>query len=151
MPESTLAKSNVREAVPFFNVKDMPASLHFYVTGLGFRITHAWTPDDPRIIRWCRLQHGEAGLMLQTWWRNGKPGGWPDGKLGEGASVCFMCDDALIIHREALARGLSPSRNPFVGNNLWVVSYTDPDGYCVDFESPTDIAEETEYDPAIHR
>ena len=96
MPNKTLLKPNVREAVPFFNVTNMPASLHFYVDGLGFRITHDWTPDDPKVIRWCRLQHGDAGLMLQTWWRDGKPGGWPDGKLGQGVSVCFMCEDALV-------------------------------------------------------
>ncbi len=30
---------NVRQAVPFFNVKDIAASLRFYVDGLGFTIT----------------------------------------------------------------------------------------------------------------
>ena len=58
MPDETLLKPNVREAVPFFNVTDMPASLHFYANGLGFRVTHVWAPDDPKVIRWCRLQHG---------------------------------------------------------------------------------------------
>jgi hypothetical protein len=32
---------------------------------------------------------------------------------------------------------------PYVGNRLWVTSLTDPDGYRIDFESPTDVAEET--------
>jgi hypothetical protein len=31
-----------------------------------------------------------------------------------------------------------------------VVSFTDPDGFRIDFESLTDAAEETEYDPAMH-
>jgi lactoylglutathione lyase len=150
MSLETLLKPNVREAVPFFNVKDMPASLRFYVDGLGFRITHDWTPDDPSVIRWCRLQHGKAGLMLQTYWRDGKPGGWPEGQLGQGVSVCFMCDDALALMREASQRGLAPSRNPFVGNKMWVVDYVDPDGYRIEFESPTSVPEETEYDPAKH-
>ena len=35
---------NVRLAVPFFNVKDIEASLHFYVKGLGFTITRQWIP-----------------------------------------------------------------------------------------------------------
>ena len=150
MDVSTKLKPNVREAVPFFQVKDMPASLRFYVDGLGFRIALDWTPDDPKVIRWCRIQHGDAGMMLQSYWKDGKPGGWPEGKLGEGVSVCFMCADALAIRKEALARGLSPSRNPFVGNGMWVVSYVDPDGYRLDFESTTDVAEETEFDPSIH-
>jgi catechol 2,3-dioxygenase-like lactoylglutathione lyase family enzyme len=143
-------KPNVRQAVPFFNVKDMPASLRFYLDGLGFRITRTWAPDDPKVIRWCWLKLGDAALMLQAYWRNGAPGGWPESDLGQGVCVCFMCEDALAIRREALARGLAPSRTPFVGNGLWVVSYVDPDGYRIDFESPTDVAEETEYDPALH-
>jgi hypothetical protein len=28
---------------------------------------------------------------------------------------------------------------------MWVVVFTDPDGYKLDFESPTDAPEETEY------
>jgi catechol 2,3-dioxygenase-like lactoylglutathione lyase family enzyme len=146
-PEAT---PNVRESVPFFGVKDMAASLRFYVDVLGFRITNRWTPDDPKVIRWCWLKHGDASLMLQTFWRDGGPGGWPEGTLGQGVSVCLMCDDALEIRRETLARGLAPSRDAFVGNNLWVVGYTDPDGYEIDFESPTDVPEGTEHDPAVH-
>ena len=88
--------------------------------------------------------------MLQAFWRDGGPGGWPEGTLGQGMSVWFMCDDALEIRRQTLARGLAPSRDAFVGNNLWVVGYTDPDGYEIDFESPTDVPEGTEYDPAVH-
>lgn len=63
--------------------------------------------------------------------------------------ICFMCRDALVIYRQALAHGLMPKK-PFVGNGLWVVSVQDPDGFRIDFESPTDVAEETEYDPAVH-
>jgi hypothetical protein len=35
------------------------------------------------------------------------------------------------------------TKEPFVGNHLWVVGVTDPDGYRIDFESPTDVPEET--------
>jgi hypothetical protein len=28
---------------------------------------------------------------------------------------------------------------------MWVVSFSDPDGYRIDFESYTDVPEETEY------
>jgi lactoylglutathione lyase len=68
----------------------------------------------------------------------------PTGKLGEGVSVYFMCKDALAIYREARARGLEAKR-PFVGNGLWVTGLSDPDGYRIFFESPTDVPEETEY------
>jgi catechol 2,3-dioxygenase-like lactoylglutathione lyase family enzyme len=133
---------NVRQAVPFFNVKDIDVSLRFYVQGLGFTITRHWDPDGR--IRWCWLELDRVAVMLQQYWKDGRPGGWPTGPLGEGVSVCFICADAIAIYHEARARGLEPSR-PFVGNNLWVTSFTDPDGYRLDFESPTDVPEETVY------
>ena len=146
MADQGQVKPNVREAVPFFGVTDMAASLRFYIDGLGFRMTNCWTPDGPGKVRWCSLQLGGASIMLQEY----TPEHRPEGKRGEGFTVCFMCEDALAIFREAGARGLGASRHPFVGNNMWVVGFTDPDGYDIDFESPTDVAEETEYDPSVH-
>ena len=146
MADQGQVKPNVREAVPFFGVTDMAASLRFYIDGLGFRMTNCWTPDGPGKVRWCSLQLGGASIMLQEY----TPDHQPKERRIEGVTVCFMCEDALAILRETHARGLAPSRTPFVGNNMWVVGYTDPDGYDFDFESPTDAAEETEYDPSVH-
>ena len=131
---------NVKQAVPFFNVRDIEASLRFYVDGLGFTMTKDWSPEGR--VRWCWLEIGEAALMLQEYWKDGHHHGAPDGPLGQGVSICFMCTDAIAIYHAAIARGLSASR-PFVGNGLWVTSLTDPDGYRLDFESPTDAEEET--------
>jgi hypothetical protein len=90
------------------------------------------------------LQLGDAALMLQEYWRDGRRSGAPDGPLGQGVSICFMCADAIAIYRELLARGVAAER-PFVGNGLWVTSVSDPDGYRLAFESPTDIPEDTVY------
>lgn len=62
--------ANVKQAVPFFGVTNMEASLRFYVGGLGFKMKHWWIPDraedDPDgRIRWCWLQRGDAAVMLQ--------------------------------------------------------------------------------------
>ena len=133
---------NIRQAVPFFNVKDIEASLRFYVEGLGFTITRQWTPGGR--IRWCWLERDGVAIMLQEYWKDGQPGGGPEGVLGQGISICFVCGDAIAVYHDAEARGLNPSR-PFVGNNLWVTSLTDPDGYHLDFESPTDVPEDTVY------
>ena len=65
-------------------------------------------------------------------------------KLGEGFSVEIQCEDALALFLEFLERGLKPSE-PFVGNGLWATSVTDPDGFRLGFESPTDLPEETSY------
>jgi lactoylglutathione lyase len=135
--------ANVKQAVPFFGVSNMEESLRFYVDGLGFDITKKWIDDGK--LRWCWLEIGGAALMLQEFRKEGHDSWRPSCKVGEGVSVCFMCEDALAIHRDAAARGIKVSRNPFVGNALWVVSFADPDGYRIDFESPTCVPEETEY------
>jgi catechol 2,3-dioxygenase-like lactoylglutathione lyase family enzyme len=137
---------NVRHAVPFFRVKDIEASLRFYVDGLGFTVTRHWNPEGR--IRWCWLEHGHAAIMLQQYWKDGRPGGWPTGLLGKGVSMCFMCADAIAVYREARAHGLTAS-TPFVGNRLWVTSLVDPDGYRLEFESPADVPEETVYSEGV--
>lgn len=125
---------NVTQAVPFFGVRDIEASVRFYVDGLGFTKTIEWTPEGK--LRWCWLELGEAALMLQ------EDAQLPGGKLGEGVSIVFMCRDAIAIYHELTARNIDASR-PFVGNGLWVTTLTDPDGYQLQFESPTDAPEES--------
>jgi len=49
-----------------------------------------------------------------------------------------MCVDAIGIYRDLISRGVAAQR-PFVGNGLWVMSVRDPDGYRLEFESPTDV------------
>jgi lactoylglutathione lyase len=142
-PQPTLSEANVRQAVPFFMVTNMEASLRFYTEGLGFRIDKTWTPDGK--IRWCWLTLDDTSIMLQEY----NPARIPTNKLGEGVSVCFQCRDAIALYHQFTARGITV-KHPFVGNGLWVVVTTDPDGYTLDFESPTDVPEETLYDPEQH-
>jgi catechol 2,3-dioxygenase-like lactoylglutathione lyase family enzyme len=134
-PAEVKAEANVAQAVPFFGVTNMEVSLRFYVDGLGFALTRKWIDDGK--LRWCWLQLGGAALMLQEFTKK------PESKVGVGVSVCFQCKDALAIYHETKARGLTP-KHPFVGNGMWVTAFTDPDGYKIDFESPTDAEEETE-------
>jgi catechol 2,3-dioxygenase-like lactoylglutathione lyase family enzyme len=137
------AEPNVKQAVPFFAVSNMQTSLHFYVDGLGFKMTQQWVDD--KVLRWCWLELGGAALMLQQYRTEGHDSWIPEGKVGEGVTIDFMCEDALVIYHEAKGRGLRTKQRPFVGNGLWVVTFLDPDGYKIEFESPTDVAEETIY------
>jgi len=132
---------NVRQAVPFFRVSNMEESVHFYIDGLGFEMTNKWVVEGK--LRWCWLQNGGAALMLQEYLKEGHGAWQPQGKLGEGVSISFQCQDALAIYDAARSRGLQASR-PFVGNGMWVTFLSDPDGYQLEFESPTDVPEETE-------
>jgi lactoylglutathione lyase len=143
MDDAATRTANVRQVVPLLNVSDMAASLAFYVDGLGFRITNQWVPEG--VLRWCWLELDGIALMIQQTWADGVGPSKPPGPVGQGVSLCIMCQDALAVWRAARKRGLSPDR-PFVGNTLWVVSFRDPDGYRLDFESPTDAPEESVYE-----
>ncbi|HJN15771.1 MAG TPA: VOC family protein [Armatimonadota bacterium] len=132
----------VTQSVPFFAVSDIEASVRFYVDGLGFEMTRSWEPEGK--LTWCWLQYGGAALMLQQFRTEGHDSWTPEGKLGVGVSVCFICEDALKIYHEITARGIE-CRTPFVGNAMWVVPLKDPDGYQLYFESETDVPEETVY------
>ena len=140
-PKEEKLAPNIQQVVPFLWVSNIEASLRFYLDGLGFEKTKEWIDDGK--LRWCWIQLEGAALMLQEY----RPDKRPPGKLGEGVSLCFQCNDALAIYRTALANGLHPQR-PFVGNAMWVTILPDPDGYKLDFESPTDAPEESLYSEA---
>lgn len=138
-----ITEPNVKLAVPFFRTTDMATSLQFYVDGLGFKISKKWI--DGGKLRWCWLEIGDAAIMLQEFhdkWRETHNNAC---KLGEGVSIAFQCADALAIYRDAKSRGIAASK-PFVGNRMWVTTVEDPDGYVLEFESLTDVPEETVYE-----
>lgn len=145
MNPATNGEANVKQAVPFLGVANIEESVRFYVNGLGFEMTNKWIESGK--LRWCWLQNGGAALMLQEFWTDGHHAGRPDGKLGQGVSIYFICEDALAIFRQVTARGIQASR-PFVGNGMWVTSMRDPDGYSIEFESYTDVPEETIFEDA---
>ncbi len=134
---------NVKQAVPFFAVSNIEQSLRYYTDGLGFEMKNKWIDEGK--LRWCWLQLGGAALMLQEFRKEGHDSWTPNGKVGEGVTICFQCEDALAIYREVTSRGIEASR-PFVGNGMWVTSLRDPDGYRIEFESLTDVPEETVYE-----
>ena len=121
-------------------VRDMDASLKFYTEDLGFTMTNKWTPHSK--IEWCWLQRDEVSLMLQQ--PNDQKKFDQKGMRGNGVSICFQCANALSLYHEYKLRGIAIDE-PFVGNNMWVVGFNDPDGYRLDFESPTDVPEGTKY------
>ena len=142
MESETTTKANVKEAVPFFAVSNMEESLRFYVDGLGFEMKDKWV--DGGQLGWCRLRKGSANLMLQEFPTEGHDSWVPEGKVGEGVSIYFMCEDALEIYREIKSRGIGTSK-PTVSNGNWHTCLSDPDGYRVHFESDTDEPEDLEY------
>jgi lactoylglutathione lyase len=141
MSAATQPDANVRQVVPFFRVSDMDRSLRYYINELGFTMKNKWVVDDK--VRWCWLELGGAALMLQELMKDGTHPWKPVlGKLGEGVSLCFESRDAVALYREFTSRGVEASE-PQVGNSMWVTCLSDPDGYRLEFHSPTDTPEET--------
>lgn len=138
MELETKTEPNVQQAVPFFAVADMQASVRYYVDGLDFEMTKQWIDEGK--LRWCWLELGGAALMLQEYRKEGHDAWVPEGKVGVGVSICFICADALAIYRTVTARGIQASR-PFVSNGMWNTGLSDPDGYRIEFESYTDVPE----------
>jgi lactoylglutathione lyase len=136
------SKLNIKLVVPFFGVADMDVSMRFYIDGLGFTMTNQWTPRGK--IEWCWLQRDSVALMLQGPRADKIPPHEKEVTPKSGLSICFQCEDALALYQEFKERGLTV-REPFVGNGMWVVILKDPDGYTLDFESVTDVKEETMY------
>jgi len=133
---------NIQYSISMFMVSNMEASLKFYVDGLGFKILNTWTPRGK--IEWCWLQREGGPLMLQEFRVSESKPYLAGDKPGAGVSTWFQCRDSLVLYREFVEKGIA-AKEPFVGNNLWDVQVTDPDGYRIHFESPTDVPEETTY------
>jgi lactoylglutathione lyase len=143
MTEPTMTQVGVQQLVPLLMVRSMEASLRFYVDGLGFKVTITWEPDGR--IRWCWMDLGGVGLMMQEWGSNDPRRNELARKVGAGVGFNFICQDALAFYHLMRGRGIEV-RRPFVGNRMWVTSLEDPDGYSLHFESLTDAPEESVYE-----
>src|SRR5438045_8687391 len=108
MTVASMAQTNVQQAVPFFMVNDIDASLGFYTEGLGFTKTIEWVDDGK--LRWCWLEIGGAALMLQAFWKAGNHSNVPTEKLGVGVSIRLVCQDALALYPDFKSTGLAVKR-----------------------------------------
>ena len=143
-PETTI-EPNVKQTVPFFWVMNIEESVRYYKDGLGFNMTEQWIEEGK--LRWCRLERGGGTLMLQEFWKEGHHANVPDGKLGAGVSIYFICEDALSLYREFISHEVQASK-PIVSNGMWMTSLTDPNGYKIVFESYTNAPADKEYSGA---
>ncbi len=136
----TKIANNIELTVPFFHVRNIENSVRFYTEGLGFELKKQWTPNGK--LQWCWLERDSIAIMLQEFRTDGHDSRPSLNNPGEGVSICYQCKDAVSLYREFTSRGIKASE-PQVGNNMWVTVVKDPDGYTLDFESATNVPEDT--------
>lgn len=124
---------------PLISVFDVPTSLQFYRDLLGFsEVAKSGQGDD---VGWAWLRHGgNACLMLNTAYDDERPAR-PDPARVEvhgDTILCFSCEDLEAAHAFLVGHGVRadpPKVAPYGMKQLYA---TDPDGYKVCFQWPTD-------------
>ena len=138
--ENAFQTTTFQRAVLVLDVVNMATSIQFYVEGLGFAETDRWAINGEPTR--CRMSSGSAVLLLQALSAEQRQEIDQSDKRGQGVGISLSCDDAIAHYRSMKSRGVSPNE-PYVGNQLWNVSVTDPDGYRMSFQSQADRPEET--------
>ena len=101
MTVETLTRTNVKQAVPFFNVTDIKASLRFYVDGIGFHMTNQWIDKG-------KLTY-EYNLFIIERTRISSSAPLPTGKVRIEVKQRYALRDAADAHRDLEARRTSGS------------------------------------------
>jgi glyoxylase I family protein len=120
---------------PYFEVFDMPTSIHFYRDLLGFEIVNT----SPALggkdkFHWCMLRLGPAYLMLNDVYEfdNERPSREEHMAVRKHRDVClfFGCPDVDGAYAEFLAKGVEIDRPPKVAHyGMKQLFFSDPDGF----------------------
>jgi hypothetical protein len=146
MTVETVTSVNVKQAVPFFGVSNMEASLRFYVHGLGFTMKRWWIPeqadgqDDYKPDGRIRWSWARRRLCCRSFCRSASR---RERREAESMSVFSAKTRWRFI--ASSSRGESGREHVRRWETVWwVVTVTDPDGCRMEFSSPTDAPEDSE-------
>ena len=125
------AKRNLASISPFFIVKDLRASIAYYIDRLGFQLDFEGPADDPY---YARVSRDGIGIMLKAILPDVLP--CPNHTRHEWARwdayIYTLDPDALFD--EFSQRGASFVKTlSFIDDGLWGFELTDSDGYVLAF------------------
>lgn len=125
---------------PYFEVYDIPTSIHFYRDLLGFEIVNT----SPALggkdkFHWCMLRLGPAYLMLNDVYEfdDQRPSREEHMAVRKQRDVClfFGCPDVDGAYAELLAKGVAIDRPPKVAHyGMKQLYLSDPDGFGLCFQ-----------------
>jgi len=123
----------IRELWPLLDVTDIKRSVAFYRDQLAFAVV-ADDAEPGGQMGWCRLVRGGASLMLQG---PAEENDVPVKPRGRGVCFYFVCDDADAMYKELSSRGMQLKKPKVAYYGMKQLYLSDPDGYEICFESPT--------------
>ena len=122
---------NLVSISPFFIVKDLPASIAFYVERLGFEVDFQGPPDD---IYYAGVKREGAAIMLKTILPDVLP--VPNHTRHPWArwDAYIYTLDPDPLFEEFKQRGVTFVKElSFIDDGLWGFEITDADGYVLAF------------------
>ena len=130
-PNPEAASRNLASINPFFIVKDLQASISYYIERLGFQLDFQGPDQDPY---YGRVSRDEIGIMLKAILPDVLPR--PNRSRHEWARwdayIYTLDPDALFD--EFRQRGVSfVTQLSFIDEGLWGFEVTDADGYVLAF------------------
>jgi glyoxylase I family protein len=129
----------VRGMCPLIQVFDMPASVRFYRDVLGFEIVQTSAPSEQ--FDWAQLKLGGATLMLNTAYEENSRPSTPDPLRMVGhtdTGLFFECPDVDATYRYLKERGVHAPEPKDAAHGMRQLYISDPDGYVLCFQWPTD-------------
>jgi catechol 2,3-dioxygenase-like lactoylglutathione lyase family enzyme len=130
-PDSEASKANLASISPFFIVKNLQASIAYYVERLGFRVEFQGPPDD---VYYAGVTRDAVTIMLKTITADvlPQPNHTRHPWARWDAYVYTLEPDPLF--EEFRRRGVSFVKElSFIDSGLWGFEISDADGYVIAF------------------
>lgn len=124
----------LKPAVPLLQVYDMQTSIRFYRDVLGFQVV-----DETDHDWWAMLKLGDAVLMLNTAYEDGRRPSTPDParvRAHHDVSFYFELGDLAGFHAHLRAKGVDVPPPAKTSYGLMQLNVKDPDGYELCFTAP---------------